>query len=116
MLRTGWCEAAVTNRSMWRLNRDGYEMNISDSHTAPRPGVSHRAGLIFVLGVLGLLGVVACAPVAWWMGTVDLSRMEHGRMDAAGKGLTNLGRFLGMAVTTLVVFLLLMAIVFRLVA
>ena len=62
---------------------------------------SHRAGLILAFGILGLVGFFPCAPIAWLMGHTDLNKMREGTMDPAGEHLTNLGRFLGMVVTML---------------
>ena len=77
---------------------------------------SHRAGLIFLLGIIGLFGCFPCAPVAWVLGNSDLTQMQAGAMDPAGKQLTNLGRILGMVSTILVLVFLLGAIVVRLFA
>ena len=59
---------------------------------------SHRGGLIFLLALLGF-AIFPCAPAAWIMGQMDLLKMDDGVMDASGRRMTNLGRFIGMALT-----------------
>jgi hypothetical protein len=59
----------------------------------------HRGGLMLALGLIGLL---ACAPVgiaAWLMSTSDLKAMERGEMDPEGKGLTTAGKVIGIVAT-----------------
>ncbi len=58
---------------------------------------AHRGGLILALGIV--CWVMSCpifSIMAWVMGTSDLREMDLGRMDAAGRGLTQAGRILGM--------------------
>ena len=75
----------------------------------------HRATLILVLGILGL---VLCAPlglVAWIMGNGDLKEMDAGAMDSTGRSTTNGGRICGMIATILmIVGLVIMGLVFGL--
>lgn len=75
----------------------------------------HRATLILVLGILGL---VLCAPlglVAWLMGNGDLKEMDAGAMDPSGRSTTNAGRICGMIATILmIVGLVIMGLVFGL--
>jgi hypothetical protein len=55
----------------------------------------HRANLILVLGIVGLL---CCSPVAiaaFVLGKKDLAEMDAGLMDPAGRSTTNIGRILG---------------------
>lgn len=74
---------------------------MSDAQT---PSVKpHRATLILVLGILG---IVLCAPLgiaAWVMGNKDLQEMTAGLMDPSGQGTTNAGRICGMIATILLV-------------
>lgn len=61
----------------------------------------HRGTLIVVLGILSL---VACAPLgigAWMMGSADLAAMRAGRMDPSGKDMTQIGYILGIIGTVL---------------
>ena len=63
----------------------------------------HRATLILVLGILGL---VICGPLgiaAWIMGNGDLKEMDAGAMDPSGRSTTNAGRICGMIATILLV-------------
>lgn len=55
----------------------------------------HRATLVFVLGLLGILLCFICGIVAWVMGNRDLKEMKAGRMDPSGMGLTQAGWILG---------------------
>ncbi len=68
----------------------------------------HRGTLILVLGILSL---IICAPLgifAWVMGNGDLKAMGAGNMDPEGRGLTKIGKILGMiAVILMIVFILL---------
>ena len=55
----------------------------------------HRATLILVLGIVGLL---CCGPVgiaAYLFGKNDLAEMDAGVMDPTGRSTTNVGRILG---------------------
>lgn len=56
----------------------------------------HRGGLILTLGILGLVCCFICGIVAWVLGSGDLKEMAAGRMDPAGKGLTQAGKICGM--------------------
>ena len=70
----------------------------------------HRATLILVLGILGL---VVCQPLgiaAWLMGNKDLKEMTSGLMDPSGQGMTNAGRICGMIATILLVLGIVLAI------
>lgn len=61
----------------------------------------HRGTLILVLGILGL---VVCAPVgivAWLLGSGDLKEMDAGTMDPAGRSNTNAGKICGIIATVL---------------
>ncbi len=64
----------------------------------------HRATLILVLGILGL--VTSCFPLgiaAWIMGNKDLKEMDAGTMDPSGRSNTNAGRICGMIATILLI-------------
>ena len=63
----------------------------------------HRATLILVLGILGL---VVCGPLgiaAWIMGNGDLKEMDVGTMDPSGRSTTNAGRICGLIATILLI-------------
>ena len=63
----------------------------------------HRGTLILVLGILGL---VVCAPVAiaaWVMGSGDLKEIDAGTMDPSGRGITNAGKICGIIGTILLI-------------
>lgn len=76
----------------------------------------HRGTLILALGVLSILGCIPLGPIAWWMGMHDVMRMADGKIDRRGKLPTDIGRFLGMTVTVLTCFVLLVSLVVNLVA
>ena len=57
---------------------------------------AHRGTMILVLGILGLVLCVICGIVAWVMGNADLREMDAGRMDPAGRGMTQAGKICGM--------------------
>jgi hypothetical protein len=71
----------------------------------------HRATLILVLGILGL---IICQPLgifAWIMGNGDLKQIDAGTMDSSGRSLTNAGRILGMIATILMILGLVLFVV-----
>lgn len=69
---------------------------VPPQHPNPYLGLRpHRGTLILVLGILGLVVCGVCGIVAWVMGKADLAEMDAGRMDPAGRDLTNIGRILG---------------------
>ena len=66
----------------------------------------HRGTLILVLGILGL---VVCAPLAiaaWVMGSGDLKQMDPGAMDPSGRGNTQAGKICGIIGTILMVIVI----------
>ena len=70
----------------------------------------HRATVILVLGILGL---VVCGPlgiVAWILGSNDLKEMDAGTMDPSGRGTTNAGKICGMIATVLMVVAVVIAL------
>ncbi len=60
-----------------------------------QPLAPHRGTLILVLGILSIVCCFICGIVAWVMGNNDLKQMAAGRMDPAGRGLTNAGKICG---------------------
>jgi hypothetical protein len=56
----------------------------------------HRGSTILTLGILSLVlcGIIL-GPIAWAMGSTDLSEIRAGRMDPDGEGITNAGRICG---------------------
>lgn len=71
-------------------------------------GEPHRGTLILVLGILSFVGCgIFTAIPAWIMGKGDLAKMDEGTMDDEGRGITQVGMYLGMAscILTLIVFL-----------
>jgi hypothetical protein len=70
--------------------------DMAEAQAAAQPTVrAHRGVLILVLGILGIVCCFICGIVAWVMGNNDLKEMAAGRMDPAGKGLTQAGKICG---------------------
>lgn len=72
----------------------------------------HRATLILVLGILG---IVMCQPLgiaAWIMGNNDLKEMDAGTMDPGGRSNTNAGKICGIIATVLMALSLIVGILF----
>lgn len=65
----------------------------------------HRGTTILILGILSLVmcGLFTAIP-AWIMGNADLRKMDAGRMDPSGRGITQAGRIIGMIVCILTAF------------
>ena len=67
----------------------------------PAPLVQpHRAALVFVFGLLGVLSSVfglglVFGILAWVFGARDLKAMNQGRLDPSERSLTSAGRVLG---------------------
>ena len=72
--------------------------------TALRP---HRATLVLVLGIVGIVCCMPAGIVAWVLGHQDLKDMSAGLMDPAGRGMTQAGKILGMISVALAVLALL---------
>jgi hypothetical protein len=60
----------------------------------------HRGVMILILGLCGILpcciGLI-CGPVAFFLGSADIKKMDEGSMDPTGRTLTQVGRFVGLA-------------------
>jgi hypothetical protein len=74
-----------------------------DANVAQERGRAHRGSLILILGVIGLM-FACCFPAGWVfgglalsLGASDLQEMSRGRMDRAGRSLTQAGRWCGVA-------------------
>ncbi len=71
--------------------------------TTPPALQAHRGTLILVLGILGLVICAPCGIAAWIMGNSDLKQMDAGAMDPSGRSTTNAGRICGMIATILLI-------------
>ena len=60
-----------------------------------QPLQPHRGILTLVLGILSIVCCLICGIIAWVMANKDLKEMAAGRMDPAGRGLTNAGKICG---------------------
>lgn len=56
----------------------------------------HRGALVLALGILSWVSCPLFGMFAWILGNADLKRMDVGRMDSAGREVTQVGRILGM--------------------
>lgn len=72
----------------------------------------HRATLILVLGILGLVICAPCGIAAWIMGHSDLKQMDAGQMDPSGRSLTNAGRICGIIATALLILGIIVGLLF----
>ena len=69
---------------------------MTSMNTGAGGGVApHRATLILVFGILGLVVCAIFGIIAWVMGRSDLQKMQAGQMDPAGEGMTKAGMILG---------------------
>jgi len=69
-----------------------------------RPMQPHRGTLILILGILGLVVFQPLGILAWIMGNTDLKEMDAGRMDPEGRGMTQIGKILGIISCVLMIF------------
>ncbi|MBC8355525.1 MAG: hypothetical protein H8E66_26400 [Planctomycetes bacterium] len=63
----------------------------------------HRGGLILTFGLLGFICCQIFSIVAWVMGHADMKEINAGRMDPAGRGLTQAGMIIGIVGTVLLI-------------
>lgn len=72
----------------------------------------HRGKIILLLGILACCGGCFLTGLpAWVMANDDLTRMDSGRMDAEGRGLTQAGKLCGIIGTALTGVALIAAVV-----
>jgi hypothetical protein len=93
-------EASPERPARRRRREDDYEEYDDDDRYRRRRRrdlAPHRGSTVLTLGILSL---VICwpilGPIAWAMGSTDLTEMRQGRMDPEGEGITNAGRICGM--------------------
>jgi hypothetical protein len=65
------------------------------SENVPSVVRPHRATLILVLGILGIIVCPVTGVFAWLMGNADLAAMSSGEMDRTGESMTTIGKILG---------------------
>ena len=75
----------------------------------------HRATLILVFGILGLVTCQVFGVAAWIMGNNDLREMDAGLMDPSGRQNTAAGRICGIIATAILGLGLLMFLGFFLI-
>ena len=74
-----------------------------------------QSTLILVLGILGLVICQVLSPIAWYLGNQELTGIDTGRRDPAGRNTANAGRILGIIGTVLLIIGVI-ALIFFLVA
>ncbi len=67
----------------------------------PVAGTEDRSGLVFALGLLGLVMLPPLGPIAWYLGSGDLKRMQRGEISNGGYGLTQAGMVMGIVSTVM---------------
>lgn len=86
------------------------DYNLSDqippeipSQQAPqfKPPEPHRGMLVLIFGIIGMFSCAIFSLLAWIFGNEDLKKMQDGRMDPAGRDITNVGRILGIITVSL---------------
>ena len=84
--------------------RSRYDDQDDDDYDRPRRRRDlkpHRGGGVLTLGILSLVICNFLGPIAWIMGSNDLTEIRAGRMDPEGEGMTNAGRICGIIGTVL---------------
>lgn len=74
--------------------------------TTPGPVGTHQPHRGVLILVLGILGLIVCAPLgiaSWVMGAGDLKKIKAGVMDPDGRGLTLAGMICGIVASVLLV-------------
>jgi hypothetical protein len=62
-----------------------------------------QSTVILVLGILGLIVCQVLSPIAWYMGNQEVTAIDTGRRDPAGRGTANAGRILGIIGTVFLI-------------
>ena len=62
-----------------------------------------QSTVILVLGIMGLVVCQVLAPVAWYMGSQEVTAIDTGRRDPSGRGSANAGRILGIIGTVFLI-------------
>lgn len=62
-----------------------------------------QSTVILVLGILGLVVCQVLSPIAWYMGSQEVTAIDTGRRDPAGRSTANAGRILGIIGTVLLI-------------
>ena len=71
----------------------------------------HRATMILILGILGLVVCSPLAVAAWVMASNDLKEMDAGTMDPTGRGNTNAGKICGIIGTVLLIISIVIGVI-----
>lgn len=74
--------------------------------TGMRVGIrSYNVALVLVLGICGVTVLSLCAPFAWWLGGNAVRIMDEQRIsDASERTLAQVGQYLGIIGTVLILF------------
>jgi hypothetical protein len=88
----------------------------------PRGVRPHRGGMILAFGIVSIVAASFCPPVgliglaAWLMGRTALHEIDAGRMDPAGRGITQAGYIcgiVGLCLTAALFLLMCLGLVFQ---
>jgi hypothetical protein len=60
-----------------------------------------RGAVVLVLGILSLIMCAPLGPIAWFMGSGDLRRIDSGRISEEARGLTQAGMICGIIGTVI---------------
>ncbi len=87
-----------------------FSADAASPYVSPRATVNpmlgfrpHRGGLILTLSLLGFACCQFFSVAAWIMGHADMKEINAGRMDPAGRGLTQAGMIIGIIGTLLMI-------------
>ena len=78
---------------MSRPSDDDYEYD--ERANGRRDLKPHRGLMVLLLGIFGLKTCGILGIVAFTLGRNDLREMDAGRMDSSGRGMTQIGYYLG---------------------
>lgn len=70
---------------------------------APIPQQKSQATTALVLGILGLVCCGILAPIAWYMGSQELQRIQRGEVPSTNEGMARAGMILGIIGTVFLV-------------
>jgi hypothetical protein len=98
-------EQKTAQRRQWSEDESDDDYGDHDVRRRRRHDLEpHRGTMILVLGILSIvftgLGFIL-GPIAWIMGSNDLTAIRAGRMDPDGEGTTSAGRICGIIGTIL---------------
>ena len=82
------------------------EDDFDDHRTDRRYLKPHRGLMVLLLGIFGFKTCGVLGIVAFILGRNDLRQMDAGRMDPSGRGMTQIGYYLGIVATIFGLFVI----------